>query len=417
MSQGDAPALAPEDLAVDLELTQLAAGLEFILQVTPIETAAARDGFLEDRSVAPEFAYRDLATDPAVLEARLDEIRVDRIEDATLRELLAAKHRELSLQIRMLGCRGSQEFRALALELYGGVDAELLAAARQLLEAVPRPPSAGATVDAPAFLALARAEIERYKEQQPDVEMRAEIREGVSGVLVSGDTLLISPVARVQEVRVTALLQHEIGTHLVTQVNGAAQPVKCFGAGFAGYDQTQEGLAVLAEIACGQLTPTRLRQLAARVVTVHAMLDGASFGDCYDALTRAGFGVDAAFTTTMRVFRSGGLPKDACYLRGVLELLGEVREGRSLDLLFRGKFALEDAPRVAELESRGILAPVLLVPRWLADPAAAARLERAARAESLAELLAPDGPAASSGGRMASADAAVGGSDAGSELR
>ena len=64
--------------------------------------------------------------------------------------------------------------------------------------------------------------------------------------------------AIVQEVG--ALLQHEVGTHLVTHVNGSAQPIKVLGTGFAGYDETQEGLAVLAEIACGGLTAFRLLQ-------------------------------------------------------------------------------------------------------------------------------------------------------------
>ena len=44
-----------------------------------------------------------------------------------------------------------------------------------------------------------------------------------------------------------ALLHHEVGTHLVTHVNGTHQPIKVLGVGLAGYDETQEGLAVLAE--------------------------------------------------------------------------------------------------------------------------------------------------------------------------
>lgn len=385
--------LSPADLAVDLTLTQLAEGLDFILHVTPVNSTAARDRFLDDRTVAPRFDYRELPNEPAVLEQRLADIPVDDVEDATLRELLAAKHREIGLQIRMLGMRGEPGFLELATELYGGVDDDLLAAAKELLDTVPRPASTGPGLDAGEFLELARAEIGRYKDAQPDVAMHAEIRDGVNGVMVSGDTLLMGPGAKVQASRAEALIQHEIGTHLVTQVNGSAQPVKCFGAGFAGYDETQEGLAVLAEIAVGELTPARLRQLAARVVTVHRMLEGEPFGDCYDALTSLGFGVGSAFTTTMRVFRSGGLPKDACYLRGLLALLAEVRVHRSLDLLFRGKFALEDAPLVAELEARGLLEPALLEPRWLAEPAAAARLGRAAAVGSLAELLVADDPA------------------------
>lgn len=391
-AEAAAPHLSPADLSVDHELMQLASGIDFILEVTPIDAQAARDGFLGDRAVPPVFAYRDPETSPEILAHRVARVPVEQVEDDTLRAVLEEKRRELGLQVRMLGCRETEEFRELAVELYGGVDDEHRERAEELMARVPRPAKSGPALDAQAFLELANAEIDAYKEQQPDVAMHAEIRDGVNGVMVSGDTLLIGPRAHVQQARANALIQHEIGTHLVTQVNGSTQAVKCLGAGLAGYDETQEGLAVLAEIACGQLTASRLRQLAARVLTVDRMLAGRSFGECYGALTSAGFGVGSAFTTTMRVFRSGGLPKDACYLRGVLALLEKVRAGESLELLFRGKFSLADEGRIAELESRGLLAPVLLRPRWLDEEGAAERLIHAARAECLAEVLAPDAP-------------------------
>ncbi len=116
---------------------------------------------------------------------------------------------------------------------------------------------------APEFLELAQAEIEHYREIDPEIDIHAEMRDDVNGVMVCGNTLLIDSDAEVQRARANALLQPEVGTHLVTQVNGAAQPVQVLGTGLAGYDETQEGLAVLAEIGCGELTPFRLRQLAA----------------------------------------------------------------------------------------------------------------------------------------------------------
>lgn len=56
--------------------------------------------------------------------------------------------------------------------------------------------------------------------------MHAEIRPDASGVLVSGNSLLIGPESVVQARRAEALIHHEVGTHLVTQVNGSAQPIK-----------------------------------------------------------------------------------------------------------------------------------------------------------------------------------------------
>src|SRR5699024_272557 len=118
----------------------------------------------------------------------------------------------------------------------------------RIIEEVPRPEAKGEKVTAEEFLELAQAEIDFYASIDQDIEMHAEVRDDVNGVMVSGNTLLIDPDSAVQRARANALLQHEVGTHLVTQVNGSAQPIQVLGTGLAGYDETQEGLAVLAEI-------------------------------------------------------------------------------------------------------------------------------------------------------------------------
>lgn len=229
-------------------------------------------------------------------------------------------------------------------------------------------------------------EIEAYRQTDPDVEMHSRIRDDVTGVLVEGDSLLISTDARVDTVRLDALVHHEVGTHLVTHANGSRQPVTLLSNGFAGYDETQEGLAVLGEIACGGLTVSRLRQLGGRVLAVDRMLAGASFGENHAALVSEGFSPGGAFTTAMRVHRAGGLTKDAIYLRGLLELLDHVRDGGELEPFFLGKFRLRDLPLVADLRDRGLLEPPALRPRHLADEAAAARIHEAAHADSLLDL-------------------------------
>lgn len=89
----------------------------------------------------------------------------------------------------------------------------------------------------------------------------------------------------------------------------------------------------------------------------------------------------------MRAYRSGGLTKDAIYLRGLVDLLHHVRDGGALDLLFLGKFALRDLPLIADLRDRGILHPPRLRPRYLDDPEALPRIARASQLESLSELI------------------------------
>ncbi|MDT0213422.1 DUF1704 domain-containing protein [Rothia sp. ARF10] len=380
--------LSVADLAIDHALAQTAGSMQFLLDVTPVNADAVRQEFAQGRVGTPEFTYRPLEVAPEVLAKALDNIDVASVEDPTLGHLLRAKHRELALQIEMLKARDTDDFSALSIQLYGAASPELQAQAESILERVHRTEGPGESLDAPAFLALAQAEIDHYREIDPEIDIHAEMRDDVNGVMVSGNTLLIDTDSAVQVSRANALIQHEVGTHLVTQVNGAAQPVRVLGSGLAGYDETQEGLAVLAEIGCGQLTPFRLRQLAARVITVHRMHSGADFVEAWRALVDEGFPENSAFTTTMRAFRSGGLSKDAIYLRGLVELLVHLRDGGELDLLWLGKFSLEDLPLIRDLDDRGVLNPPRLRPRYLEDAAAQTRLAAAAdRADDVAGLI------------------------------
>src|SRR5690606_21538659 len=124
-------------------------------------------------------------------------------------------------------------------------------------------------------------------------------------------------------------------------------------SGLSGADELQEGLAVLAEALLGGLTRTRLRKLAARVVAVHRLTQGADFIDVYRELNH-GFGFDqhTAFKVTLRVFRGGGLTKDAIYLRGLQQVLDYVATGHPIEVLLVGKFGLSHVPLVAQLLER-----------------------------------------------------------------
>ena len=302
--------------------------------------------------------------------------------------LLQAKQRELLLLVQMLSCRDSPEFLALSIEQYGAVAPALLHEAETILAAVPTPPpDPGPWLDADAFVQLAQAELDRYRAFAPDIESHVEIRMGSTGVMVSNGDVLVAPTARVSSARVEALLHHEVGTHVVTFVNGSHQQLRILASGLAGHEETQEGLAVLAEYLVGGLTAGRLRQLAARVVAVHEMLSGAEFPEVHRGLVDAGVSADQAFTITMRVFRSGGLTKDAVYLRGLHDLVHHLSTGGSLDALWLGKMPLAAVPLVEDLHARGVLADPLLRPRYLDDPAASARLSRIHEVDSLSSLI------------------------------
>lgn len=386
--RAQAEALTVDDLAIEHKVAQAAESFRFVLDVTPVNVEEQRREFLHGRGTEPDFIYRELEDDPDVVGATLEEIDVSAVVDPALQDLLRAKLRELHLQLDMLRARGTPLFASLSETLYGTLDRSLVLQAESILGQTVAPADADEEcVDAAEFAQLAERELAHYRSIEPDIGVHTEIRPDVAGVMVSGDVLLISSATCVRASRVHALLQHEVGTHLLTHVNGAFQPMGLMATGLAGYEETQEGLAVLAEFLVGGLSTFRLRQLAARVVAANHMMLGATFREVHADLVAHGFSAHGAFTTTMRVFRSGGFTKDAIYLRGLLNLIGHLKSGGTLDLLWLGKLALSELSRVEELVKRGALHGPRLVPRYVDDPATALRLAEAANLSDLTELV------------------------------
>jgi uncharacterized protein (TIGR02421 family) len=188
--------------------------------------------------------------------------------------------------------------------------------------------------------------------------------------------------------RVEALLSHEIGVHLLTYFNGSAQGLRLFRSGLSGYEGLQEGLAVFAEYLAGGLTTGRLRLIAARVVGCAAMLDGASFEETFRILVKDhGFPELGAFNLVLRLYRGGGLAKDAIYLRGLYEVLDHLGKGGSLDPFWMGKISASHFGIIQELNTRGLLKAPQVRPAFLSHAGARRRLERARHGLSPIDLL------------------------------
>ena len=67
----------------------------------------------------------------------------------------------------------------------------------------------------------------------------------------------------------------------------------------------------------------------------------------------------------MRVYRGGGLTKDALYLKGIIELLNYIKEGNEVDLLMMGKIRKDYLPIIKDLLQRGVLIPPAIIPRYM----------------------------------------------------
>jgi hypothetical protein len=135
------------------------------------------------------------------------------------------------------------------------------------------------------------------------------------------------------------------------------------------------------------MTVARLRLVAARVVACSAMLEGRPFAETYNMLVgEHGFGPATAFNLVLRLYRGGGLAKDAIYLRGLLELLDHLKAGGALDPFWMGKIAAAHFPVMQELALRGLLRPPGVRPAFLLPAKANERLEKIRAGLSIAEL-------------------------------
>ncbi|MDO5506365.1 MAG: DUF1704 domain-containing protein [Pseudoxanthomonas suwonensis] len=376
----------------DQALVDVAGSFDFLLGVSPINTVDAYRQFeARKRREPPEFRYRPLPLSPDVAKRRLYQIDLRAVEDPVLEQLFREKQLEIDQQLMLLQRRNTPAFKHVSMLQYGGVDGDLLAQAEAILAQIkgPCPVSGGRRLGAEGLRDAADAMIARYRRQtEAFAAARVQLREDTGpGLMVSGPKLLISTASGVPEGRVDPLLQHEIGVHLLTHVNGSHQGLGIFGSGLANYEGIQEGLGVFAEFVVGGLTIPRLRLLAARVLIVHAMLDDADFMQCHTLLHQShGFSSQAAFNIVARIFRSGGLTKDAIYLQGFQQVIARVAAGKSLDPFWLGKIAERHVPVIEELRARGMLRPPMVTPEFLDRPIAQANCKALREGTSFLDL-------------------------------
>ncbi len=361
---------------VDRALAKESQKFDFLLLVTPTNSHDAWLQFKKDKyRKAPVFHYRPIPIDPDIVKRNLYNLRIEDIYDPTIAYLFRDKRRELDDMMTMLASRGTSDFKYGSLMVFGNVDEQLYELAKAVLTAIDsisqtaKQKADEEYLDAKAFAQLAEEEISFLQQQSPTFKTSVRVRDDIAGVMVNHGVLNISKQYKISKRRALALIQHEVGTHIITYFNGKEQPFSFFRLGVPGYEQLQEGLAVLAEYLVGGLTNERLRILAGRVIAVQHMLLGHSFVETFDMLHEEyGFSTNTSFTMTMRVYRSGGLTKDTAYLQGFKELIQYIQEGKDLNLLTIGKIREDYLPIVHDLIQRGVLRSPRIKPRYLHEP-------------------------------------------------
>jgi len=355
---------------IDKLLADIDSQFNFLLLITPVNVEQAWTKFKKSKfNKVPEFYYRLRPVDPAILKRELYKIPIENIEDPLIASMFREKRMEINRKLTMLEDRNTPQFFQGSIQLYGGISYELKALAENILMNV-KPHSRNGQrksfLDANDFANRALEEFDFFRNQYPGMAASVEIRDDIVGLMVVSGNLLISKDSKIPISRVEALIQHEVGTHVLTYYNGKSQPFRQLYCGMPGYEELQEGLAVMAEYLVGGLSRPRLRLLAGRVVASQLLIDKASFIETFRKLNiDYGFNTRTAFTITLRTYRGGGLTKDSVYLRGLMQLLAYLNNGGNLEKLYIGKIALEHLPLIEELEWRGVLHAPPIRPRFL----------------------------------------------------
>lgn len=377
---------------IDKALLAESQRFDFLMLVTPTNVQEAWQTFKNSRYAKnPVFQYRPMPIDPDLVKRNLYNLPIEDIYDPNIAYLFRDKRRELDEMMSMLADRNTPDFVHGSLQVFGNVSDKLMHVAEAIITVIDNnktiTPKGEEKLNAQQFAQLATQEIEYLKSQYTELNTTVRVRNDVSGVMVNRGVLNISSNYKVSKERAEALIQHEVGTHIATYFNGKSQLLQLFSQGVPGYEKLQEGLAVFAEYMVDGLNNERLRILAARVICVRHMLMGNSFIDTFSMLVEQyDFTDEIAFLITMRVYRGGGLTKDAVYLQGLIELLEYLRAGNDINILTIGKIRKDYIPIIQDLIQRGYLRSPAIIPRYLSD-VYSSRLELIRKEGSIFKLI------------------------------
>ncbi|TYK65282.1 flavohemoglobin expression-modulating QEGLA motif protein [Colwellia echini] len=355
--------LAPEIINLDRQLVELCKNVETLNYINPINIASERKKFFSPKnSGSPDFRYKQLNIDPYHFREQLYKLPVSDIMDADIQQLYRHTIDNLANKIDLLTSIGTDDFVYNSLRYYGEPTRQDIANAEFILRA---PEIEGEFEES---IHDADYAVKYYIEQASQWGLQCKIEKSaklVAKAMVNNEKrlLLINKDATFTKSELQGYAFHELGIHMLTTINAKESQLKVFSIGLTGNTHTQEGLAIFSEYCSGNLTLSRLKTLALRVIAVKYMLEHGDFTKTYQLLmTNYGVSSANAFTLTTRVYRGGGFTKDHLYLKGFRDILN-VRNSANIEDLLVGKTGLLDFGVISEMIERGLInKPVSLFP-------------------------------------------------------
>ncbi len=329
----------------------IAGGIDFVRNLEGITEDAELAKLLEKEkkrffknqgSELPKFKYCPIRINPFELKQKLSKLRVQDISDVSIRNMYESVINSYFDKIDLLSSLNTPKFLYNSLRYFGRPSKKDIQNANYLLHL---PEVSGEPKRSPS-LGVDEAMIS-FKEGLVMYGFESKIEKSnrvIAQVMVlnAKKTILFNPTAKFTRGQINALVEHEIGVHMVTTMNSNAQKLHLFNLGLPVNTMTQEGLAILAEYLSGNISMKRLKKLAFRVIVVDMMCHGADFIECYNFLVNDhSLDQDDAFSVVTRIFRGGGFTKDYLYLSGFVKILRMWENDQDLEPLLVGKTSLE----------------------------------------------------------------------------
>lgn len=355
--------------SLDKEIFKLNSKLPIFKYITPINAEDERKRFFQKFSTRnpynPKFIYPKMDIDLSTIYSILEKLQVDK---SSLGSLFWKKVEELKTRVSLLEnltARGITRYSSI---LYGKPSKGLFNRAKNLFNNTSIPEEIKYEVKPGALKQRMEDALKRYRLNNWKVKIRKNMNPRVNvnvidrRVEINGNYLYHEEEARGLEV-------HEVSTHILRVENGSHQPFAIFEIGLAHHEETEEGLAAWNEERVLHLREDLMLLYAGRVLACSLSLKKSFWGVFSYLVSRVS--PYRAYYITQRIKRGfkdtsqpGAFTKDYVYMSGLekIKRFLKVNNRSRLELLYMGKFGLDDLKQVKILRDKGVLSKPKILP-------------------------------------------------------
>ena len=360
---------------IDLRLSVIARKIDFYSFLTPVNQGEEKEKFLDafkrKEEYNPLFLYKEKDLDEKKEE--LLKMRSSLNGEDVLQGLFLKKIDFVLAQIDLLET-DDDEFVASSIKLYGSPDDACLDAAWSVLMESKKE---GYVFPDETVTPSEMAEVMQKELGKRGISWRCALSSKIiPKVTVSPKdrTMYVNDKINYTPQEISRLVVHEIEVHIARGANGSNQPYRLFAEGLAGYDETEEGLAIAAENirGCLQVDTRQMKLYAGRAVGVDLALKS-SFYKVFSELLEF-FPMDIAYRITERAKRGikdtsrpGGITNNFHYISGWQKVKSYIEHGGNLSILYVGKIGLGDVEPAGRLLARGILKKPEYLPAFIKE--------------------------------------------------